>query len=482
MTKTLVFVLSFVALASAASAQSYPYPVPAPFIAPAPVGAPPMVAAPVYAQPWQQPHTPQAAQLPQPSQPPQQPQAAQLPQPPQPPEQPQTPQAAQLPQPPQAPEPFVVAPLELPDFNFDFSGLADLDVQVDKALKASEKALEKLPTLSAMQLPPRPAAPARGPLKFASDEQAYDQARNFIERDQYDRALDALDRVIDGKGTRVDAAMYWKAYSLAKLSRRPEALTVLADLQKQFPNGPWVKDARALEVELKQTPAQSVADLNDDDIKVLALNGLMQSQSEQALPQIEKLLQGDSSVRVKQRALIVLSQSSNPRARTLLVNVAKSGSNPDLRLWAIRYLGMRNDSENGQALEEIYRSTGDREIKQAILRSFITSPNSMDRLAQIARTEKDEELQKTAIRTLGASGRADSADALGAIYRGDSSVDVKKEVINALAMNSRNAAALVSIAKAEKNAELKKAIVTRLSVMRTPEAQQYMVDILNDGK
>ena len=185
---------------------------------------------------------------------------------------------------------------------------------------------------------------------------------------------------------------------------------------------------------------------------------------------------------MKQRALIVLSQSSNPRARTLLVNTAKSGSNPDLRLSAIRYLGMRNDSENGQALEDIYRSTSDREVKQAILRSFLMSSNSFDRLAQIARTEKDEELQKTAIRTLGSAGRAESAEALRAIYSGDSSVDVKKEVVNALAMNQRNATVLVALAKAEKNAELKKAIVTRLTIMRTPEAQQYMVDILNDGK
>ena len=455
MTKTVLFAVSLAAVAPAASAQSFSYPTPAPPVAPAPL----IVPAPVL------PPSPAAPPLYVPAL-----------------EPPQAPQPAQVPQPPQAPEPFVVVPPELPDFNFDFSGLADVDVQIDKALKASQKALEKLPPIYAMQLPPRPAAPARAPFKYGNDEQAYDQARNFIERDQYDRALEALERVIEGKGTRVDAAMYWKAYSLAKVSRRPEALTVLADLQKQFPNGAWVTDARALEVELKQTPAQSVADLNDDDIKVLALNGLMQSQSEQALPQIEKLLQGSSSVRVKQRALIVLSQSSNPRARALLVNTAKSGSNPDLRLSAIRYLGMRNDSENGQALEDIYRSTSDREVKQAILRSFMMSSNSFDRLAQIARTEKDEELQKTAIRTLGSAGRAESADALRAIYGGDSSVEVKKEVVNALAMNQRNATVLVALAKAEKNAELKKAIVTRLSIMRTPEAQQYMVDILNDGK
>src|SRR4051794_8931710 len=73
-------------------------------------------------------------------------------------------------------------------------------------------------------LPPRPF------VRAGNEEGTYDQARQMIERDQYERALPVLDRVIEAKGNRVDAAMYWKAYSLSKLTRRPEALTVLADL------------------------------------------------------------------------------------------------------------------------------------------------------------------------------------------------------------------------------------------------------------
>ena len=67
-------------------------------------------------------------------------------------------------------------------------------------------------------------------------------------------------RVINAKGERADAAMYWKAYSLMKLARRDEALSTLGQLTKQFPDSPWLSDARALEVEVKQAAGQSVGD------------------------------------------------------------------------------------------------------------------------------------------------------------------------------------------------------------------------------
>jgi TolA-binding protein len=73
-----------------------------------------------------------------------------------------------------------------------------------------------------------------------SVEAWYSQARSFIERDQYDRALAPLDRVIDGRGDRADAAMYWKAYSLWKLVRRDDALSTLSQLQKQYAESRWI--------------------------------------------------------------------------------------------------------------------------------------------------------------------------------------------------------------------------------------------------
>ena len=250
-------------------------------------------------------------------------------------------------------------------------------------------------------------------------DQWYSQARSFIDRDQYDRAMEPLDRVISAKGDRADAAMYWKAYSQLKLARRDEALSTLGQLQKQYPTSRWVGDARALEVEIKQAAGQPVsADAANDDVKLLALQGILRTDPEAAFPVVEKMLMGGASVRVKERALFVLSQNRSDRAQQIIGNVARSTSNPDL--------------------------------------------------------------QMTAIRTLGMSNSPDAINSLTAIYRGDSSVDVKKAIINALA-SSRNAAAttsLVALARAERNPELKTLIVRHLMNSNNPEAKQLMLEIL----
>jgi len=251
-------------------------------------------------------------------------------------------------------------------------------------------------------------------------ESQYSQARNRIDSNQYDRALEPLDRVINAKGERADAAMYWKAYSLMKLARRDEALSTLGQLTKQFPSSPWVKDARALEVEVKQAAGQNVStDMADDDLKLLALQGIMRSNPDTALPAVEKLLAGSGSVRLKERALFVLQQSRSDKALGIIGNVARTNSNPDL--------------------------------------------------------------QQRAIRILGSSNSPEAINTLVAVYKADNSVETKKTVISALASAGRNTAAvtaLVTLARAERNPELKKMIVQHLSNSNSPEAQQYMLELL----
>ena len=443
-------------------------------------------------------------------------------------------------EPPVPPAPVSEFAVEVPAFDFavlDLSlrdldaSLADMKLGLLGGLAGLNAQLPQSP-----QFPQPPQRPQRPQLSMQS-ESLYDQARSLIERDQYERALPILDRVIDSKGTRADAAMYWKAYSLSKLTRRQEALTVLADLQKQFPNNPWLRDARALDVEIRQASGQSVSpDFADDETKILALRGLMQSDPDSALPTIERLLAGDSSVRVKDRALFLLSQSRATRAREVIVGVAKSGSNPELRLSAVRYLGMRPDPESQKILADIYGSTSDVDTKRAILRSLMTanarerllavaktekSPelravavqqlgavrgaaeleelyrtdsdrdvkqrilqsmiaaNAADKLAQIARTERDPDLQRLAIRYLGATNKPEATESLRAIYGSDVPVDTKKAVIEALSIH-QNCSALVTLAKSERNKELQTEIVRRLANVtnRCPEARNYMEELL----
>jgi TolA-binding protein len=140
----------------------------------------------------------------------------------------------------------------------------------------------------------------RGLGSIDADDRAddlYDEGREAIEEGRYDRAVDRFNRLIDLKTARTDAALYWKAYSLAKLGQRDEALTTLADLQKRFADSRWLKDAKALDVEVRQASGQTVspASQGDDELKLMALRGIMQSDPEQAFPIIEKMLTGPNS-------------------------------------------------------------------------------------------------------------------------------------------------------------------------------------------
>lgn len=73
--------------------------------------------------------------------------------------------------------------------------------------------------------------------------------------------------------------------------------------------------------------------------------------------------------------------------------------------------------------------------------------------------------------------RAGTSDALTSIYNSDANVDVKKAVVNAFFIQN-NATALVGLARAEKNPEMKKDIVSKLSNMKSKEATDYLMELL----
>ncbi len=313
----------------------------------------------------------------------------------------------------------------------------------------------------------------------------YEAARNLIEQEQYGKALGQLDLLIarfDGKSladsiaNRVDAAMYWKAYSLGKQRELTEALSTLETMQSRFADSRWLKDAMALKVEVMQASGQAVSpdSQTDEDLKLLALRGLMQSDPDRAVPMIEQVLSGSSSIKVKENALFVLSQSRSTRAREILGTVAKGGTNPDLQLKAIRYLGVMNSPGNDQILEDAYRSSSDEAVKRAVIRSFMVSGNRA-RLAAIAGDAgSSPALRGEAVQQLGVMR---AGDELARLYARESSPEVKKRIIQGLFV-ARDATRLVELAKAEKDMELKKDIVQKLSVMKSKEATDYLVELL----
>ena len=99
-------------------------------------------------------------------------------------------------------------------------------------------------------------------------QELYEQAQSSINRAQYERAIEQLDRLIrqfEGQSdtaavaNKVDGALYWKAYTQVKQKVIADALGTLDVMQKKFPSSRWMKDAKALEVEARQASGQSVS-------------------------------------------------------------------------------------------------------------------------------------------------------------------------------------------------------------------------------
>ena len=315
--------------------------------------------------------------------------------------------------------------------------------------------------------------------RTANDDYLYQNGQRALDSRHWDQALEAFNQVAAHAGSRADGALYWKAYTLDKLGRRDEAMAAIAELRKSYASSRWLDDANALEVEVKQAAGQKVSpeSESDEDLKLMAINGLVQSDPDRAIPLLENMLKGAQSPKLKERALFVLAQSSAPKAQQLLEQVARGGGNPDLQVKAITYLVLarrKQGAGNAQLLPEIYASTSDANVKRAILSAYMSSHDT-EHLLQVAETEKTPEFRLDAIRYLGSAGGA--SDSLVAIYGSGQDRQVRQTIVETLFAHG-NAKALVDLARSEKDPEMKKIIVRLLSTMKGKEATDYLMEIL----
>jgi HEAT repeat protein len=307
----------------------------------------------------------------------------------------------------------------------------------------------------------------------------YEQGNNAIYEVQWDRAVTYFSRLADLKAARADSALYWKSYAQNRLGQRADALSTLTELTKSYPNSRYLKEARALEVEVRGSAGQPVRPdaQADEELKIYAMNALANSDPAQAVPMLEKQLAGTGSPRLKGQALFVLAQMNNPRAREVLLNIAKGSSIPELQSRAIQYLGANGGRESGAALAEIYSSSTDVDVKRRILRAF-TAAGEKDRLLNAAQTEQNPELRAEAVRQLGAMG---ANDELWQMYQKETSVDVKRQILSAMQVGG-NTARMVEIARTEKDADLRRLAVRNLGVMGGRTAGDALVEIYSADK
>jgi hypothetical protein len=347
-------------------------------------------------------------------------------------------------------------------------GLTYAQEAVDKAMEKSADAMAKVQArLDAMQNRLPLAMQARIYSPRGSEDGIYQSGLNAIDAHQYDQALAEFNMVVSRAGARAEGALYWKAYVLNKLGRAADAQAAIDALRKTYPNSRWLDDAKALELDVKQSKGPVSPDgETDEDIKILALNGLMQSDPEKALPQVENMLKGSHSPRLKKQALIVIAQNNTPRAQQDLEQIARGG-NPDLQVRAIQYLGQKRNANNSQLLVEIYTSSSDATVKRTILET-LSAARDKDRLLQLVRGEKDGTLRSAAI---GKLGEVDGQPELWQIYQGETTTEGKVAVLNVMQQNG-NLDKLAEVARTDKDPKVRQAAIRAIASQRagTPSA------------
>jgi hypothetical protein len=367
-------------------------------------------------------------------------------------------------------------------------------------------------------------------------QELYDDGREDLDEDRYDKAAAKFKALADMNGPQTDAALYWIAYADNRLGKRDAALAAIADLKRRYPQSRWQKDASALEIEVRQSTGNPAHPENqsDEELKMLALQGLMNGDPQKGISILENILNGSGTPKLKSRALFMAAQSGRPEVREILGKIARGQNNPELEKKAVEYLGLFGGPDARKTLADVYASTNDPSVKHAILRSYMIggdrerlfaaaksekdeslrreairqlglvhgtseleqlykAESSSDlrreilqafflagdsgRLVLAAQGEKDPELRRSAIRNLGLINSDDSGKALQEIYSKETDRDVKAEVLNAFFLQG-NAKALVAIARSEKDPELKKTAVSKLSLMHSKEGTDYLMELL----
>jgi hypothetical protein len=142
----------------------------------------------------------------------------------------------------------------------------------------------------------------------APDSSLYADGTRAINEGRWSDAEAIFAKVASQAGPHADGALYWKAYAENRQERASRALDTCAQLRHDFPASSWVHECGALEIEIHARSGKPLEPSagQDDDLRLLALNSLLRRDEPRALAQIQEILNGDSSEKLKKEAQFIL--------------------------------------------------------------------------------------------------------------------------------------------------------------------------------
>ncbi|MCC6745284.1 MAG: HEAT repeat domain-containing protein [Acidobacteria bacterium] len=314
-----------------------------------------------------------------------------------------------------------------------------------------------------------------------AERKAIAEARDAMGRNDWGAAVDRLRASMERfpTGAQMDASLYWYAFSLKKLGRSKQSLEAVTRLLSEFKDSQWAKDARALAIELGSSGFDDpeIRRSDDDDLKIIALQGLFDTNPQRALTIATGLVKPGSkaSPALREGALMLLGQSGDPAAIDTLLDVVKTGETVGLRRSAV--IGLSQNLTDRQdrpadarivaALREIAQSSTDEEVARMAVYSLAhdDSPAGRKFIEQLAISAKIQDIRQHAILTMGGYDDDASVESLIRIYDANADTEAAQFVVIALSNSSRPKAAekLMQIFRTAKDDDLRRMAIIHLS-------------------
>lgn len=347
--------------------------------------------------------------------------------------------------------------------------------------------LEPMRARSIMSEPPAP---------WLADDPAdslYRLARLALDRGRYREAADAFRslQVKYPKSGYAPDAMYWQAFALYReggMERLRQAATVLDQQRSKYPDAATGGDAETLAVRVRgelarlgdsdaaaaisasadaaaeapravaeaaRTTARAVrvtggrapqamrssrSDCgrdDDSDIKLAALNGLLQMDADRAVPILRKVLarRDSSSVCLRRKAIFLVSQKQTDGTEDILLDAARSDPDPEVKQQAVFWLSQVGTDKAVVALDSILRRSNDSQLQDKAIFALAQQGGSRATAALRAyaeRTDVPEDMREKAVFWMGQNNATGNAAFLRTMYGRSQSTALKQKILFSL--------------------------------------------------
>jgi len=254
----------------------------------------------------------------------------------------------------------------------------------------------------------------------------------------------------------------------ADQTKELRAQVLRALVESRTPKG----TAKVLEI------ARSGSDLS---LRQYAIRFISELRDPSSLDELIRLYDTDKTMEIRVQVLRSLAEREDPRARAKILEVAKTGETPELRIEAIRRLGERGRMGMDDLLQ-LYSTEQDTKIKQGLLRAFADNkdPRAQAKLFEIAKSKDPLELRSFAIRVLGNRDDEVTVNELIGMYDAEQNADVRTALLRAFGDSKQKTAVhkLMTIAKSDPSVEQRKRAVAYLGNSKDPDALKFLEELL----